>query len=164
MKEFRGVFCKIVVCRLFLNYLNYFSKEKEWTRSTVPWTKSTGPVYGSIGFIKRWSLITGSVVQIKSVKQYALVLISCVGSQTNDHESIRWGGGALVAMGAGSRWGAMAAHRWWGAQRLRCSIHYGVSSYSFGTTREFVSLTLGSRDELYWVGGGGVLHSDLADD
>jgi hypothetical protein len=28
---------------------------------------------------------------------------------------------------------------------------------------ELVSLTLGSGDELYRVGGGGVLHSDLAD-
>jgi hypothetical protein len=29
--------------------------------------------------------------------------------------------------------------------------------------RELISLTLGSGDELYRVGGGGILHSDLAD-
>jgi hypothetical protein len=41
-----------------------------------PWTS----VHGSIRLIKRWALVTESMVQIRSVKGYALVLISCVGS------------------------------------------------------------------------------------
>jgi hypothetical protein len=124
MKVFRGVFVKLSCAGYFLNY---FSKEKAWT-------ESMGPVNGSIEFIKRWSSITGSVVQIKSAKGYALVLISCIGSQMNGHELIRWGGGALAAVGAGSQWGTMAAHPRWVAWRLRCFILYGVSSYGFGTT------------------------------
>jgi hypothetical protein len=142
MKESRGVFAKLSCVGYFLNY---FSKEKAWTRSTVPWTESIGPVYASIEFIKRWPSITGSVVQIKSVKGYALVLISCVGSQMNDHELIQWGGGNLAAAGAGSRWGAMAAHWRWVSRRLRCSIHCGVSSYGFGMTRGTHFTNLGQR-------------------
>jgi hypothetical protein len=145
MKEFRCVFTKLPCVGYFLNYLNYFSKEKAWTRSTVPLTESTGPVYGSLGFIKRWSSITGSVVQINSDKGYALVPILCVSSQMNDYVLIRWGGGALAVVGASSRQGAMATHQRWVAQRLRCSIHYGVSSYGFGTTRGARFTNLGQR-------------------
>jgi hypothetical protein len=145
MKEFRAIFAKLPCVGYFLNYLNYFSKEKAWTGSTVPWTESTWPVYGSIGFIKQWPLITESVFQIKSAKGYALVLISGVGSQMNDHDLIQWGGGALAAAGAVSRRGAMAAHRRWVAWRLRCSIHYGVSSYDFRMTRGTHFTNLGQR-------------------
>jgi hypothetical protein len=99
MKEFRGVFPKLPCIGYFVSCLIYFSKGKAWTGSTLPGTESTGPVYGSIGFIKWWSLIIGSVAQIKSVKGYTLVLISCVGSQMNGHELIRCGGGALAVAG-----------------------------------------------------------------
>jgi hypothetical protein len=95
-----------------------------------PRGRSTSPE-----FIKWWSSITGLVVQIKLVKGYALILISCVGSQMNGHELIRWGGGTLVVVGAGSRRCAMATHWRWVARWLRCSIHYGVSSYGFRMTR-----------------------------
>jgi hypothetical protein len=145
MKEFKGVFTKLSCVSYFLYYLNYFSKEKVWTDSTVQRTESMGPVYGSIELIKRWPSITGTVVQFKSVKGYALVLISCVGSQMNARELIRWGGDALAAVGAGSRRGAMAAHWRWVARRLRCSIHYRVSSYVFGTTRGTHFTNLGQQ-------------------
>jgi hypothetical protein len=163
MNKFRGVFAKFPCIGYFLNYLNYFSKEKAWTESTVPWTESTGPVYGSIGFIKQWSLITGLVVQTKSVKGYALVLISCIGSQMNGHEFIQWGGGALAVMGADSRRGAMAAHRRWGHGGYGAPFTTWFLPTASEQCGELVSLTLGSRDELYWVGGGNILHYDLAD-
>jgi hypothetical protein len=63
----------------------------------------------------------------------------------NDHELIWWGGGALAAVGAGSRWGALAAHRRWVAWRLCCSICYEVSSYGFGMMRGTHFTNLGQR-------------------
>jgi hypothetical protein len=83
------------------------------------------------------------MVQIKSVKWYVVVLISCVNSQMNGHELIRWGGSTLAAAWAGSRWGTLAAHLRWVARRLRCSIHYGVSSYGFRTSRRTHFTNLG---------------------
>jgi hypothetical protein len=123
-----------------------------WTRSTVPWTESTGPIYGSIGFIKWWSLIIGSVF-----------LISCIGSQMNDHELIRWGGGALVRRGrahGGAPWllTGDGGHGGYGAP-----FTMGFLPTALEWRGELVSLTLGRGDELYRVGDGGVLHSDLAD-
>jgi hypothetical protein len=78
-------------------------------------------------------------------KGYALVLISCIGSQMNGHGLIRWGGGTLAAAGAASRWGVMAAHRRWVARWQRYSIHYTVSSYGFGTTWGIQFTNLGQR-------------------
>jgi hypothetical protein len=49
------------------------------------------------------------------------------------------------AAGASSRRGTMAAHWRWGARWLRCSIHYGVSSYGFGMTQGTRFTNLGQR-------------------
>jgi hypothetical protein len=76
------------MCGLFSELFELFFQRKSVNR-VYSSMESTRPVYGSIEFIKPWPSITGSEVQIKLVKGYALVLISCAGSLMNDHELIR---------------------------------------------------------------------------
>jgi hypothetical protein len=67
------------------------------------------------------------------------------------------------AAGVGSWRGTMAAHWRWGHGGYGAPFTMGFLPTALEWRGELVSLTLGRGDELYRVGDGGVLHSDLAD-
>jgi hypothetical protein len=136
-KNIQGCFCKIPRFQRFSGFMKLFFLRK--IHRIYPRHRGLGPLapaHGSTDLIKRRSLTTGSMAQIKPIESVSRLLISVVHHRSDGWDSwLRSGAAPAHARGGASR--PSAAARWsLSFLELRWSIFVEVCSYGITTTRE----------------------------
>jgi hypothetical protein len=135
-EKVQGCFCKILRFQWFSGFMELFSLRK--IRRICPQHGGLGPLapaHGSMDFIKRRPLATGSMAQIKPIELISRLQISVVHHRSNGWDGwLRLGAASALTHGSASR-PSMAAH--WSSSflELRWSVFDEVWSYRITTMR-----------------------------
>jgi hypothetical protein len=126
-------FCKIPRFQRFSGFMELFFLRK--IRRICPRHRGPGPpalAHGSTDFIKRRSLATGSMTQIKPIESVSRLLISTVHHRSDDW---LWPGVVPSRSRGGASRPSTTAHQSSSFPELRWSIFDEVCSYGIIVTR-----------------------------